>query len=263
MAKNQAYLDAINGTGDGAFQYGGYENSSPNIGFGFGALDGLTKSSNEARALQNWRLKNEQTAFNNQQGMLKNLMTGGAGGGAVGAPSTENRFAAGLSDAEMRLKSLLDNPDSINQSGAYKFRVKQGEDAIQRQMGARGMLNSGNRLMELTKYGQDMGSQEYDAQYGRLSGLLGNYSQGWLGDKNANTAVYSAQNTAKANNDRNALGWASLWADQNKATSTGGSRSGGGMSSNIYGYGQPAPSAWSDVLQNDIAEAKLKQVRGY
>lgn len=110
--------------------------------------------------------------------------------------SQSNRFEAGLSDAETRLRSLLDNPDSINQSAAYKFRVKQGEEAINRQLGAKGMLNSGNRLMELTKYGQDMGSQEYDAQAGRLGSLLGNYSQSWIGDKNANTQRYAAESNA-------------------------------------------------------------------
>lgn len=110
--------------------------------------------------------------------------------------SNVNRFETGLTDAESRLRNLLDNPDSINQSAAYKFRLKQGEDAIQRQLGAKGLLNSGNRLMELTKYGQDMGSQEYDAQAGRLNSLLGNYSQSWLGDKNANTSRYAAESNA-------------------------------------------------------------------
>lgn len=110
--------------------------------------------------------------------------------------SNVNRFETGLTDAESRLRNLLDNPDSINQSAAYKFRLKQGEDAVQRQLGAKGLLNSGNRLMELTKYGQDMGSQEYDAQAGRLNSLLGNYSQSWLGDKNANTSRYAAESNA-------------------------------------------------------------------
>ncbi|WP_460996347.1 hypothetical protein, partial [Staphylococcus aureus] len=95
--------------------------------------------------------------------------------GGVGAVPTDNRFSSGLSDAETRLRALLDNPESIQQTGAYKFRVGQGQEALQRSLGAKGMLNSGNRLMELTKYGQDMGSQEYDAQAGRLSNLLGTY----------------------------------------------------------------------------------------
>lgn len=133
----------------------------------------------------------------------------GGGGNPFSVPTmnTGNRFEPGLTDAEARLRSLLDDPDSIKQTGAYKFRVKQGEEALQRQLGARGMLNSGNRLMELTKYGQDMGSQEYENQFGRLGNLLTNYSQSWIGDKNANTSRYSAEAGAwnAANNSQNQL----------------------------------------------------------
>lgn len=82
----------------------------------------------------------------------------------------------GYTGMEKRLADLLDNPDSMKQTGAYKFRVNQGQEALQRSMGAKGMLNSGNRLAELTRYGQDMASQEYDNQYGRLSDLFGKYS---------------------------------------------------------------------------------------
>ena len=181
--------------------------------------------------------------------------------GAAPTLNTSNRFESGLGDAEGRLRGLLDNPDSVQQSAAYKFRVNQGQEALQRSLGAKGMLNSGNRLMELTKYGQDMGSQEYDNQYGRLSNLLGNYSQSWLGDKNANTSLYNAQagawntananntgrfsaqanawNTAQANADRIRLGYADIAAQNSRAASTssgGGGRSsgGGGSTRGLY-----------------------------
>lgn len=90
-----------------------------------------------------------------------------------------NRFESGLSSTEGRLSALLNDPSSIQQTAAYKFRVGQGEEALQRQMAAKGMLGSGNRLMELTKYGQDMASQEYEAQAGRLQNLLGTYAGNW------------------------------------------------------------------------------------
>lgn len=122
--------------------------------------------------------------------------------GSAPTMGTSNRFEGGLSDAETRLRSLLDNPDSIKQSAAYKFRVGQGEEALQRSLGAKGLLNSGNRLMELTKYGQDMGSQEYEAQAGRLSSLLSTYGQGYLGDRSANTAEFGARANAWAAGDR-------------------------------------------------------------
>ena len=155
--------------------------------------------------------------------------------------STSNRFDAGLSDTEARLRSLLDNPDSIQQSAAYKFRFGQGQEALQRSLGARGMLNSGNRLMELTKYGQDMGSQEYDAQYGRLGSLLGNYSQSYLGDKNANTNQYAAESNAW--NQRGGLlkdlvGQANTSANQNQQI-TGDSRN---AWANTWIKQAPAPS---------------------
>lgn len=143
----------------------------------------------------------------------------GGSGGSGGAPqfsNADNRFAAGLSDAETRLRSLLDNPDNINQSAAYKFRVGQGQEALQRSLGARGLLNSGNRLTELTKYGQDMASQEYDNQYNRLGSLLGNYSQGYTADKNSNVNLYGHQanawNKAQENQDRVNIANKEIWS---------------------------------------------------
>ena len=161
--------------------------------------------------------------------------TGGSGGSGAPTVNTTNRFEPGLSDAETRLRSLLDNPDSIQQSAAYKFRVNQGQEALNRNLAAKGLLNSGNRLMELTKYGQDMGSQEYDNQFGRIKDLVGGYSGSWIGDKNANTGLFNAQanawNTAQANADRTKLGYADIAAQNNRAA-MGAS---GGGSSRSYG----------------------------
>lgn len=133
----------------------------------------------------------------------------GGGGGSAG-----NRFETGLSDAESRLRALLDDPDSIKQSGAYKFRVGQGEEALQRNLGARGMLRSGNRLAELTKYGQDMASQEYDAQAGRLSSLLGNYSTNWNTQNTTNLQKEAAD-------DRNRVSLADVWGNMQRTNQIG------------------------------------------
>lgn len=241
---SQAFKDAINGSG-GAFQYGAAIQPMQSQWETVDAYNQRNQGQQEARDLQNWYLRNQQTSFDNQQRMLKNLFSGSGGGSAPGGPSTDNRFAAGLTDSELRLKNLLDNPDSINQSAAYKFRVGQGQEALQRALGAKGMLNSGNRLTELTKYGQDMASQEYDSQYGRLAGLLGTYGQGYIGDKNANTSIYSAQQNAKANDQRNALASASLMWDMNKPQTTGGSRSYGANSGFNQSLYQSAPAAQS------------------
>lgn len=166
----------------------------------------------------------QQSAQGSTQMSLSDFLRQMAGGGSnpyqPGVMNTSNRFEAGLGDAETRLRALLDNPDSVQQSAAYKFRVGQGQEALQRQMGAKGLLNSGNRLTELTKYGQDMGSQEYENQAKRLSDLVGGYSGSWIGDKNANTGAFAAQsgawNTAQKNMDTNKLGYANIWAEMNR-----------------------------------------------
>ncbi len=111
----------------------------------------------------------DRQASQSRYDQMFNYITGG--GGNSGSMSVGGS-GAGL-DAESRLVDLLDNPDSIRQTGAYNFRVGQGQDALERSLGAKGLLKSGNRLTALTQYGQDMGSQEYDNQFNRLSSLLG------------------------------------------------------------------------------------------
>lgn len=61
----------------------------------------------------------------------------------------------------------LSNLVNIEQSPAYKWRYDQGLEAVNRTAAAKGMLGSGNRLAELTKYGQGMASQEYGDEWNR------------------------------------------------------------------------------------------------
>lgn len=86
---------------------------------------------------------------------------------------------------ETDLLNLLKNPDSIANSGAYKFAFDQGEQALERSAAAKGMMGSGNVLAELTKYGQGMASQQYNTEADRLAGLAGNQKNYILGMKQA------------------------------------------------------------------------------
>ena len=61
----------------------------------------------------------------------------------------------------------LSNLVNIEQSPAYKWRYDQGLEAVNRTAAAKGMLGSGNRLAELTKYGQGMATQEYGDEWNR------------------------------------------------------------------------------------------------
>ena len=96
---------------------------------------------------------------------------------------------------ETRLLQLLENPDSIQDTGAYKFQFNQGQQAIERSAAAKGMSGSGNLLAELSKYGQGMASQAYGAEADRLANLSGQQKNYLLGLRSAATNDY----TAKAN----------------------------------------------------------------
>jgi len=49
----------------------------------------------------------------------------------------------------------------------YAFRLSEGQKALDRQAAARGGLISGSALKAATRYGQDMGSQEYNSSFNR------------------------------------------------------------------------------------------------
>jgi hypothetical protein len=49
----------------------------------------------------------------------------------------------------------------------YAFRLSEGQKALERSAAARGGLISGGALKAATRYGQDMGSQEYGNAYNR------------------------------------------------------------------------------------------------
>ena len=105
---------------------------------------------------------------------------GGSGSGSSG----------GGNYYENRLKSLMENPNSIQNSGAYRFAFDQGQQAIERSAAAKGMLNSGNILAELARYGQGMASQQYDKEADRL----GQFAM----QKEANDINRSAANSRNA-----------------------------------------------------------------
>lgn len=201
---------------------------------------------NNWRATQNWQLQDQRntglsdfvnnmslqepssqgisdrfnTANTNAGGMLTNYLN-------TSPTSAPNRFEGALSDTTGRINALLDNPDSINKSAAYKFQLDQGTENTLRHLGSSGQLGSGNRLAELQKFGQGLASQEYGNQFDRLAGLLGTNTSAWLGDKSANTSAWGAkagalgnyygttsnalnENQGQRNNER--LGWANAYS---------------------------------------------------
>jgi hypothetical protein len=57
--------------------------------------------------------------------------------------------------------------DQFQQDPGYAFRLSEGQKALDRSAAARGGLISGGALKAATRYGQDMGSQEYQNAFYR------------------------------------------------------------------------------------------------
>lgn len=124
---------------------------------------------------------------------------------------SDNKGAAGYGTAGGRI-----NPGDVTQEPGYKFGMDQGMAALNNQLAARGMRNSGAALKAAARYGTDYGSTKYDAAFNRevanrsaqlnpLQSLAG------LAQTGASTVANAGQNYAtnvgnNATNLGNALG---------------------------------------------------------
>lgn len=81
------------------------------------------------------------------------------------------------------LMGLLQDPNSIKDSEAYKWRFGQGMDALDKSAAARGSLFSGAHSKDAMQFGQGIASQELDNQWARMLGItdLGQRSAAGLG----------------------------------------------------------------------------------
>jgi hypothetical protein len=64
---------------------------------------------------------------------------------------------------------------------SYKWRLEQGQEALDRSAASRGMLLSGAQLRGSQEFGQNAASQEYGAQFGRVSGMADDAQRGAAG----------------------------------------------------------------------------------
>lgn len=124
-----------------------------------------------------------------------------AAGGAASGTQTANPY-------EQRLQQLVNDPNSISDSNAYKFRFNQGQQALERGAAAKGMLNSGNTLAALAQYGQGMASDEYGNEVGRLGALSGQRDTYNLGLKSLANSEYGMR--AGVDQNRGALALSAL-----------------------------------------------------
>ena len=100
--------------------------------------------------------------------------------------------------------------DQFQQDPGYAFRLSEGQKALDRSATARGGLISGSALKAATRYGQDMGSQEYTNAFNRYqteraAQLQPLQSLAGVGQTSANTLTQAAGNFGAAEG-ANAIG---------------------------------------------------------
>jgi hypothetical protein len=64
--------------------------------------------------------------------------------------------------------------EQMQMDPGYAFRLAEGEKALERMQASRGQLLGGGAIRAGTRYGQEMGSQEYQNAFNRAQALLGN-----------------------------------------------------------------------------------------
>ena len=163
-----------------------------------------------------------------------------AGTGAV------NRLAAGLAQGGEFATPF--SQTNWMQDPGYAFRLSEGQKALDRSAAARGGLQSGAALKAAARYGQDMGSQEYQNAFNRYYQERSNMltplqSLAGVGQTSANTLGSAGQNYAS--NVGNAL------INQGYAAGNAGLASANARQS-AYGnigsaLGQISPSQWSSA----------------
>lgn len=108
------------------------------------------------------------------------------------------------------------NPQNLVNDPGYQFQLQEAQKALERSAAARGSLNSGGFMKELSQYNQGIAAQQYQnawnrsfqqgqANYGNLAGIAGmglNAAQnvGQLGQGYANSmaGLYGAMGNAQA-----------------------------------------------------------------
>lgn len=203
------------------------------------AADVQSQSSDKALALQE-KLYNQQVGLQEPyrqagltgQNRLMELLGLGGNTGAAGYGQYARDFGASDFQADP----------------GYAFRLSEGQKALDRQAAARGGLISGGALKAATRYGQDMGSQEYQSAFNRYQQNRANQLQP-LGNLMASGQSAASNQGAAAGNYGASAG--------NLITGAGNAMAGG-----IMGAGQ-AGAAGQMGAANTFANALNTGVSSY
>lgn len=162
-------------------------------------------------------------------GPAVNLLNGA--GEPIDMGGTEAPAAAPTNSGEF---DWVDSYDWQSSSPSYDFRFDEGQRALERSAAARGDLFSGGTGRELTRYGQEFGANEFEADFRRLGTLAGDGEQatGTTVQVAGNFGQNAANNTLRAGDAR-----ASGYTQQGQASADMYGNIAGGIGA-FYGLGR-------------------------
>ena len=139
----------------------------------------------------------------------------------------------------------------VQSEPGYQFGLDQGQQAMQRQANARGMLNSGNALLAASRYGNDYATTKYGDAWNRMQGDrtnsfnrlasvagLGQTGASQIGQIGQTAALTAGNNMMSAANAQAAggLAQANTWANTGNQLAGWYSRNNTGNTNNSSGW---------------------------
>jgi hypothetical protein len=195
-----------------------------------GAAVGSAVSSSNASKAANAQTQAAQTASDTQLQMYNQTRTDQApwrtaGAGAVGALNSWYGLPTTTQNADGTYSSTAANPNAgaadmktLQSLPGYQFNLQQGNQAVQRNLSAQGLLQSGAAGKALTQYGQGYAQNSANSYLNGLQSLsgLGQTSAAQTGMIGANAANQIGSNQIYAGNAQ-----ASGYANQSNAINQG------------------------------------------
>jgi len=233
---------------------------------------GMERTATGQRAALDLGLQSGLGAIGQERGRQQDLLGG-----------YDTRGQAAMSEMGQLAGSDL-NVD-VTQDPGYQFRMRQGEQALQRQQSAGGRSMSGAALKEMGRYSQGLASQEYGAAYNRASSLRGErlsmlgqlgqmgygaasqQAQGSMALTGAETGMYGQHATQSAQAmpqyaaaAQNLAGTVQdpgqMYSAQLAATTGTQSQYTGAVSQSMANLGQSQGQYWQNIGQIGAAEAQ-------
>lgn len=226
------------------------------VAVGGGAILGAVVSSSNAGSAANAQQNAANTASQTQLQMYNQTRTDqtpwrNAGGQAIGALSSYYGLPTTNADGTTtpgNPNAGADDTKLIQSLPGYQFNLDQGNQSVQRDLAAKGLLGSGAAGKALTQYGQGYAMNASNQYLNGLQSIagVGQTSVQATGQAGANAANQIGSNQIYAGNAQ-----ASGYANQSNAINSGLSGLGGaiaygnaGGSSGYYSpYSAPSPSA--------------------